>query len=46
MFAMYDFSLEMTDADLAAMEATQEFMVANQMIEEPVDIAGLVLDLE
>ena len=45
MFAMYDFDLEMTDADLAAMEATQEFMLANQMIEQPVDIPALVLDL-
>lgn len=45
MFAMYDFSLDVTDADLAAMEATQEFMLANRMIESPVDIPGLVLDL-
>ncbi len=43
MYAMYDFDLAVSDADLAAMEATQEFMLANQMIEEPVDIAGLVL---
>ena len=46
MYAMYDFGLEVTDADLDAMEATQEFMLANQMIEQPVDIAGLVLDLD
>ena len=46
MFAMYDFSPEVTEADLAAMAATQEFMLANQMIEEPVDIADLVLDLQ
>lgn len=45
MYAMYDFSVDVTEADLAAMESTQEFMLANQMIEEPVDIPGLVLDL-
>lgn len=43
MYAMYDFSAEITDADIAAMEQTQEFMVANGMIEEPVDIQGLIL---
>lgn len=46
MYAMYDFGLEVTDADLAAMAATQDFMLANAMIEEPVDIPGLVLDLD
>ncbi len=45
MYAMYDFSLQVTEADLAAMAATQDFMLANAMIEEPVDIPGLVLDL-
>lgn len=45
MFAMYDFGMEVTDADIAAMEATQEFMLANEMITEPVDIEGLLLDV-
>lgn len=45
MYAMYDFSLEVTDADLADMAATQEFMLANGMIEQPVDLSGLVLTL-
>lgn len=43
MYAMYDFAMEVSDEDVAAMEATQEFMLANEMIAEPVDIAGLVL---
>lgn len=46
MFAMYDFSADVTDADIAAMQKTQEFMVANGMIEEPVDIRSLVLPAE
>jgi len=46
MYGMYDFSAEITDADVAAMERTQEFMVANGMISEPVDIRALVLATE
>ena len=45
MYPMYDFGWEVTETDLAAMEATQDFMLANDMIERPVDIPGLVLDL-
>lgn len=45
LYAMYDFDLEVTDADLAAMAATQEFMLANGMIEQPVDLSGLLLTL-
>lgn len=46
MFAMYDFTAEVSADDLAAMEATQDFMLANGMIEAPVDIPGLVLPLD
>lgn len=46
MYPMYDFDWAVTDADLAAMEATQDFMLANQMIAEPVDVPSLVLDLD
>jgi sulfonate transport system substrate-binding protein len=43
MAAMYDFDAEMTDADIAAMSATVDFMLANGMIEEPVDVESLIL---
>lgn len=46
MYAMYDFDLEVTDDDVAQMTATQEFMLANEMIEQPIDIESLVLDIE
>ncbi len=46
MYPMYDFGWEVTDADLAAMEATQDFMLANEMITERIDIPSLVLDLD
>src|SRR5690606_3261092 len=41
LYGMYDLELEMTAAVLAAMAATQEFMLANGMIEQPVDLSGL-----
>jgi sulfonate transport system substrate-binding protein len=43
MAAMYDFDAEMTDADIAAMSATVDFMLANGMIEEPIDVESLIL---
>lgn len=46
MAAMYDFSVGLTDADLAAMEATVDFMVANAMLDEPIDVQSLLLDVE
>lgn len=44
MYAMYDFSMEMTDADLAALQATEEFLYNNGMIETHVDVSTLLLD--
>ncbi|WP_197024640.1 ABC transporter substrate-binding protein [Cellulomonas sp. KRMCY2] len=46
MVGMYDFSTEVTDADIAAMSATVDFMVANGMIEEAVDVESLILGAE
>jgi len=43
---MYDFSAQITDADIAAMSATVDFMVANGMIEKAVDVQGLILPSE
>jgi sulfonate transport system substrate-binding protein len=43
MVGMYDFSAGITEADIAAMSATVDFMVANGMIEEPVDVESLIL---
>ena len=43
MYPQYDFSPTVTAADLADLEATQQFMLANGMISKPVDIPGLVL---
>ena len=43
MYAMYDFTAEVSDADLAAIADTVDFMVANGMIEEPLDVADLLL---
>lgn len=43
MFAMYDFSPEVTDEDIAALQATADFMYNNGMLEEPVDAAILFL---
>ena len=43
---MYDFSAEITDADIAAMSATVDFLVANGMIDKAVDVQGLILPNE
>ena len=43
MAAMYDFDAEITDSDIAAMSATVDFMVANGMIEEAIDVESLIL---
>ena len=45
MFPMYDFRIEISESDIEAFELTQEFMLENDMIESPVDIRGLLLDL-
>ena len=39
----YDFSAEITDADVAAMSATVDFLVANGMIDNAVDVQALIL---
>ena len=41
MFACYDFSLEITEADIAGFQKTADFMYESGMIEEPYDVAGL-----
>jgi len=46
MAGMYDFRSEITVADVAAMSATVDFMVANDMIEEPIDVESLILPAE
>jgi sulfonate transport system substrate-binding protein len=43
MYPEYDFSSTVSAADLADMTATQQFMLANGMIDKTVDIPGLVL---
>ncbi|MBO9553341.1 NrtA/SsuA/CpmA family ABC transporter substrate-binding protein [Cellulomonas sp.] len=43
MFQQYDFSPTVTAADVASLKATEEFMLANGMIEHRVDIPGLIL---
>ncbi len=43
MYPQYDFSQKVTDADLADLAATQQFMLANGMIDKPVDTKALVL---
>ncbi|MEA4891581.1 MAG: NrtA/SsuA/CpmA family ABC transporter substrate-binding protein [Peptococcaceae bacterium] len=46
MFPMYDFSTEITEADLASMKKTEQFMKDNGMIENRVDIDSLILKVE
>lgn len=43
---MYDFSATISDADIAAMSKTVDFMVANGMIEQPVDVESLILPMD
>jgi len=46
MYEMYDFNMEITDSDIAAMEKTEQFMLDTKMIEKEVDIQSLILDVE
>ncbi len=46
MFPMYDFSTEITDGDIASMKKTEQFMKDNAMIENRVDIDGLILKVK
>lgn len=46
MYPMYDFSTEITDADITSMKKTEQFMKDNAMIENDVDIDQLILKAE
>lgn len=46
MYPMYDFSTEITDADITSMKKTEQFMKENAMIESDVDIDQLILKVE
>ena len=43
MYAYYDFDMTIRDSDIAAMEATMNFMLETGMIEQAVDVASLVI---
>ncbi len=43
MYACYDFSLEISDADIEGFQKTADFMYASGMIEEPYDVNGLFI---
>ena len=42
MYAWYDFSLEITDADVKSLEQTQEFLIQNGLQETKVDVKELL----
>ena len=44
MYGMYDFSMDITDADIAGMEKTAQFMKETGMIDTEVDVKSLILD--
>ena len=46
MYGLYDFDMEIKDRDIEAMEKTEKFMEDTGMIENPVDVASLILDVE
>ena len=46
MYPMYDFSTEITDADITSMKKMEQFMKENAMIENDVDIDQLILKVE
>ena len=46
MYPMYDFSTEITDADITSMKKTEQFMKENAMIENYVDIDQLILKVK
>ena len=43
MYPMYDFDMTIKDSDIEAMKKTEQFMKENQMIEQEVDIEGLIM---
>lgn len=46
MYELYDFNMEITDSDIKAMEETEQFMLDTGMIENEVDIQGVLLNAE
>ena len=44
MYACYDFSLEISEADVEGFQKTADFMYAAGMIEEPYDVKGLFVE--
>ncbi|MDO5292627.1 MAG: NrtA/SsuA/CpmA family ABC transporter substrate-binding protein [bacterium] len=42
MYDWYDFSLDITDADIKALEETQDFLIENELQETKVDINSLI----
>lgn len=42
MYPMYDFDMTIKDSDIEAMKKTEQFMKENGMIEQDVDIEGLI----
>lgn len=44
MYPLYDFRMELTDEDIAALQNTEEFMLESGLIENSVDVATLVLE--
>ncbi|MDO4266684.1 MAG: NrtA/SsuA/CpmA family ABC transporter substrate-binding protein, partial [Eubacteriales bacterium] len=44
MYGMYDFSMDISEEDIAGMEKTEQFMKDTGMIENDVDIRSLILD--
>lgn len=43
MYPMYDFDMTIKDSDIEAMKKIEQFMKENQMIEQEVDIEGLII---
>ena len=46
MYGLYDFDMKIKESDIEAMEKTEKFMEDTGMIENPVDVASLILDVE
>ena len=44
MYACYDFSLDISDADVAGFQKTADFMYESGMIEEPYDVSALFFE--
>lgn len=42
LYSWYDFSLEITDADIKALEETQDFLIANELQENKVNVKDLI----